>query len=89
MSRPKMSESERHEIQAVRDYLKALENNKPKRGRKSTTKATADEKQFDLPFVEAMVSVGIFGNVPPTIVKGENMDIPTFQRQGLVLDLDD
>ena len=36
-----------------------------------------------------MVSVGIFGNVPPTIVKGENMDIPTFQRQGLVLDLDD
>ena len=62
---------------------------KPKRGRKSTTKATADEKQFDLPFVEEMVSVGIFGNVPPTIVKGENMDIPTFQRQGLVLDLDD
>lgn len=62
---------------------------KPKRGRKGKAKVATDEKQFDLPFVEEMVSLGIFGNVPPTIVKGENLDVPTFQRQGLVLDLDD
>ena len=39
MPRPKMSENERREIQVVRDYLKALENNKPKRGRKRTPKS--------------------------------------------------
>ena len=60
-----------------------------KRGRKGKAKVATDEKQFDLPFVEEMVSLGIFGNVPPTLVNGENLDVPTFQRQGLVLDLDD
>ena len=67
----------------------ALPPAKENRGHKEKTKAAADEKQFDLPFVKEMVSLGIFGNVPPTMVKGENLDIPTFQRQGVVLDLDD
>jgi len=67
----------------------ALPPAKGNRGHKEKTKAAADEKQFDLPFVKEMVSLGIFGNVPPTMVNGENLDIPTFQRQGVVLDLDD
>jgi len=36
MSRQKMSDAEKSESGAVRDYLKALETNRPKRGRKRT-----------------------------------------------------
>ena len=36
MARTKMTETEKTEIAAVRDYLKALEQNAPQRGRKRT-----------------------------------------------------
>ena len=36
MSRPKMTDAEKAEVAAVRDYLKALEQNAPRRGRKRT-----------------------------------------------------
>ena len=36
MARTKMSDSEKSEVAAVRDYLKALEQNAPQRGRKRT-----------------------------------------------------
>jgi hypothetical protein len=36
MARQKMSEAEKAETRAVRDYLKALEANQPRRGRKRT-----------------------------------------------------
>jgi cell division protein FtsZ len=63
----------------------------PKRRRvtrgKRKAKDAVEEKQYDLPFVEAMVSAGIFANVAATIREGENLDTPVFQRQGVVLDL--
>jgi len=36
MARTKMTEAEKTEVAAVRDYLKALEQNAPRRGRKRT-----------------------------------------------------
>ena len=36
MARTKMTETEKTEIAAVRDYLKALEQNAPRRGRRRT-----------------------------------------------------
>jgi len=36
MARTKMTETEKTEVAAVRDYLKALEQNAPRRGRKRT-----------------------------------------------------
>ena len=36
MARTKMTDSEKSEVAAVRDYLKALEQNAPRRGRKRT-----------------------------------------------------
>lgn len=45
-------------------------------------------QQVDLPFAETQFSVGIFGNVSPTIWRGENLDVPTFQRRGVPLEED-
>ncbi len=39
MARTKMTDSEKSEIAAVRDYLKALEQNAPRRGRKRTAES--------------------------------------------------
>ena len=39
MSRTKMTETEKSEVAAIRDYLKALEQNAPQRGRKRTTES--------------------------------------------------
>ena len=39
MARTKMSDSEKSEVAAVRDYLKALEQNAPRRGRRRTTES--------------------------------------------------
>ena len=36
MARTKMTEAEKTEVAAVRDYLKALEQNAPRRGRRRT-----------------------------------------------------
>ena len=36
MARTKMTETEKTEVAAVRDYLKALEQNAPRRGRRRT-----------------------------------------------------
>ena len=41
MARTKMSEAEKSARKAVRDYLKALEANKPRRGRKRTPESIA------------------------------------------------
>ncbi len=46
-------------------------------------------RQFKLPFVEDAGTVGLFGNTTPTMVRGENLDIPTFQRRGIELDVDE
>ena len=63
MPRPKMSENERREIQVVRDYLKALENNKPKRGRKRTPKSIRTQIAST---VEAMDGYKTPGTSPET-----------------------
>lgn len=48
-------------------------------------KAAADrERQGTLPLQEQ--SLGIFSSTPPTFSGGENLDIPTFQRRGEVID---
>ena len=39
MTRTKMTDSEKTEVAAVRDYLKALEQNTPRRGRRRTTES--------------------------------------------------
>ena len=39
MARTKMTETEKFEVAAIRDYLKALEQNAPQRGRKRTTES--------------------------------------------------
>ena len=39
MARTKMTDSEKSEIAAVRDYLKALEQNAPRRGRRRTAES--------------------------------------------------
>ena len=39
MARTKMTEAEKSEVAAIRDYLKALEQNAPQRGRKRTTES--------------------------------------------------
>lgn len=41
--------------------------------------------QAELPLQEQ--SLGIFSHATPTTVRGENLDIPTFQRRGIHLDL--
>lgn len=43
--------------------------------------------QTELPLQEQ--SLGIFAHATPTAVRGENLDIPTFQRRGVHLDLAD
>jgi cell division protein FtsZ len=45
-------------------------------------------RQFKLPFEEERLSVGIFGNVAPTMHNGENLDVPTFQRRGVQIEAD-
>lgn len=49
------------------------------------TAATSREIQGELPLQEQ--SLGIFAGSTPTTVNGENLDIPTFQRGGIYLDL--
>lgn len=45
-------------------------------------------KQLDLPFiVDNGLSLGIFGDTAPTIHRDQNLDIPTYQRLGIKLDL--
>lgn len=39
MARTKMTDSEKSEVAAIRDYLKALEQNTPRRGRKRTAES--------------------------------------------------
>jgi len=39
MARTKMTDTEKSEMAAIRDYLKALEQNAPQRGRKRTTES--------------------------------------------------
>ncbi len=39
MARTKMTETEKSEVAAIRNYLKALEQNAPQRGRKRTTES--------------------------------------------------
>ena len=39
MARTKMTETEKSEVAAIRDYLKALEQSAPRRGRKRTTES--------------------------------------------------
>lgn len=43
-----------------------------------------DSRQGELPLTE--LALGVFSGGPPTIVGGENLDVPTFQRRGVDLD---
>ena len=67
--------------------IEALPPKRSKSG-KYRTQIVDDDRQFDLPFAEETLSVGIFGNVSATTYAGENLDIPTFQRRGVILDLE-
>ena len=46
----------------------------------------ADTRQISLPFAENSYSLGIFAGASPTERGAENLDIPTFQRQGVRLE---
>ncbi len=48
-------------------------------------KAGAFAIQEELPFQEEVL--GVFSGNNPTIFRGENLDVPTFQRKGIQLDL--
>jgi cell division protein FtsZ len=70
--------------------VKAVQATQPATKASRRTKAKASgEKQIDLPFVQDHLSLGIFGNATATMHNGENLDIPTFQRRGIVLDVGD
>ena len=73
-------------------YVEAPDVSKPrgqapvaKTGRKRKgQQQTGDSRQGELPLKE--VALGVFSGGPPTIVGGENLDVPTFQRRGIDLD---
>jgi cell division protein FtsZ len=71
--------------------VKAVRSTQPaaKASRRTKAKVAPSEKQIDLPFVQDHLSLGIFGNATATMHNGENLDIPTFQRRGIVLDVGD
>ncbi len=54
---------------------------KPRKG-----KAKTQDLQQELPLQEQ--SLGIFSSTAPTTLRGENLDIPTFQRRGIQLEID-
>ncbi len=59
-----------------------------KRSRKSRGRRAADGPvQGELPLQEQ--ALGVFSGVTPTTVAGQNLDIPTFQRRGIHLDVGD
>ena len=69
--------------------------NKKKKSAKSVKKSSLiDSSELDnpsqptLPFDDEGYSLGIFNMGPATIHHGQNLDIPTFQRQGINLDLE-
>ncbi len=59
-----------------------------KRMRKHREKAPETAKQFEQQeFTLEIISRGIFSNTAPEIYNGEDLDIPTWQRQHVVLDV--
>ncbi|MFA4944830.1 MAG: hypothetical protein WC789_09040 [Lentisphaeria bacterium] len=58
----------------------------PPRGRMHQPPGPGGETQGVLDLVEQ--SAGIFANCPPTVRNGENLDIPTWQRRGIKIELD-
>lgn len=57
MARSKMSESEKAEVSGVREYLKALEQSAPRRGRKRTPESVAKQLvAVDAQMAEATVT---------------------------------
>ena len=59
---------------------------RPRQARNSPGKSRA-KIQGELPLIEQ--SLGIFAGTPPTTVAGQNLDVPTFQRKGISLDVGD
>ena len=49
--------------------------------------STDSPYQLTLPFSEESHALGIFSDCAPTIYQGQNLDIPTYQRLGINLDL--
>jgi cell division protein FtsZ len=76
----------------VISYCKALPQPAPARkGGKAKSKGREQQeitRQFKLPFAEDAGALGIFVNSSPTLYHGENLDIPTYQRRGVVLEPD-
>ncbi len=60
-------------------------NTRPNRGLAPALDGT---RQFKLPFVEEAGSLGIFDDSTATTHLGENLDIPTYLRRGITLDLE-
>ncbi len=56
-------------------------------GRRRRGTAPASELQGELPLQER--TLGMFAGCPPTTYRGDNLDIPTFQRRGIILDTGD
>ncbi len=57
MTRPKMTNAEKAEVAGVREYLKALEQNAPRRGRKRTPEGVDRQlKAIDAQMAEATVT---------------------------------
>ncbi len=60
----------------------------PKSNRQRKKNDQLSNEQIPLPFIEEGLSLGIFGEVNATIYQDQNLDIPTFQRHGISIELD-
>ncbi len=60
----------------------------PKSNRQRKKNDRLSNEQMPLPFLEEGLSLGIFGEVNATIYQDQNLDIPTFQRHGISIELD-
>jgi len=98
-----INKSKEDEIQISMLIVKYLKKKNPiKSIRPPGTKSSSNRKkrlppgvneegssnQLTLPFNEEGHSLGIFRDTPATIFNGQNLDIPTFQRLSIKIDLE-
>mgnify|MGYP002338692191 CR=1 FL=1 len=78
---------EKEKAAAAKDR-KAARDNTPAGGKeKSGGNTSGRPQQAELPLQEQ--SLGIFSGSTPSLLKGENLDIPTFQRKGVRIELEE
>jgi cell division GTPase FtsZ len=77
-------EAETHQPALPLDLQADTKENKPPARSKKPAQLDRDG-QFRLPLTEQ--TLGIFRPGEPTLVNGQNLDIPTFQRRGVEIDI--